>query len=139
MVKIMFTVLIAVFCAGLANLFLSKGMEAVGPFALFSPVGVAEYFLKTVTNFWILLGIFFVLVYFFLWLAVLSWVEVSWALPMNAIEYFFVAILASLFLGESITWPRWIGIGFISVGIVFMVRSLESSFHERETDTSGNY
>lgn len=72
---------------------------------------------------YIALGILTSTGYFFLWLVVLSWADVSWALPMNAVEYVMVALLAIIFLKERLSKTRWIGIGLISAGIFFMMQS----------------
>lgn len=102
---------------------LSKGMQMVGPFEPASLMQIINYFVDSVCNPWVVLGVFLELAYFLLWLVVLSWADVSWAVPMNAVEYVFVALLANIYLGETIPFNRWVGIALISVGILFLMRS----------------
>ncbi|MDP2599424.1 MAG: EamA family transporter [Deltaproteobacteria bacterium] len=123
MFKATFALILALICAGFGNLMLSKGMQAVGPLQEYQFSALFHYFVDSVTNPWVVTGIFLELAYFLLWLVVLSWADVSWAVPMNAVEYVFVALLANVYLGESIPFNRWVGIALISVGVLFLMRS----------------
>ncbi|MDO8526440.1 MAG: EamA family transporter [Deltaproteobacteria bacterium] len=123
MIRALIVLWLAMACAGIGNIFLRKGMQVVGPLENYRPLALAQYFFKSAGNLYVILGVIVSIAYFFLWLVVLSWANVSWALPMNAIEYVFVALMAVFFLKEKIDVSRWIGIGLISVGILFLVRS----------------
>lgn len=104
MLKSTLVLWLAMVCAGIGNVWFRKGMQS-------SKKG------------YIVAGVLISIVYFFLWLVVLSWADVSWALPMNAFEYVFVTLLAIFFLKEKVAPIRWLGIGFITVGVFFMMRS----------------
>lgn len=123
MVKAILALSLALICAGIGNLLLSKGMQMVGSFDTSQGAILFPYFVSTFKNPWVVVGVLLEIVYFGLWLWVLSLAELSWALPMHAIEYIFVAILALFLLGEEISLERWIGIFLITVGVVFMVKS----------------
>ena len=127
MFKAIIALVLALICAGFGNLMLSKGMQAVGPLQVYQLPALFHYFVDSITNPWVITGIFLELIYFLLWLVVLSWADVSWAVPMNAVEYVFVALLANIYLGESIPFNRWVGIAFISVGVLFLMRSWASA------------
>lgn len=103
----------------------------VGPPDLFQGPALFDYFVLTFQNPWIIFGVLLEIAYFALWLWVLSLAELSWALPMHAVEYIFVAILALFLLGEEISLERWIGIVLITVGVLFMVVSWNDT--ERKT------
>ena len=62
-------------------------------------------------------------VYFGLWLAVLSWEDLSVALPLQALSYLVVAFLAQWFLGEQVSGIRWAGICLICAGVALVTRS----------------
>lgn len=113
----------AMLCAGIGNIFLSRGMKQVGTLASWRPAVMGRFFLRSASNRNVLAGVLVSCGYFFLWLVVLSLADVSWALPMNGIEYLMVAFLAQIFLKERVTKERWIGIGLISTGIFFMIGS----------------
>ena len=102
---------------------LSKGMRVVGPLESYQLGFVFYYLVSAVSNPWVFLGILMELAYFLCWLVVLSLADVSWGIPMHAIEYIFVAVLAQFLLGEHVSITRWIGILLIVIGVVFMMKS----------------
>lgn len=57
------------------------------------------------------------------WILGLSRVPVSIAYPMLALGYVINAIAAHYLLGEVVTVARWLGIGFIVVGVWLVARS----------------
>jgi drug/metabolite transporter (DMT)-like permease len=57
------------------------------------------------------------------WIVGLSRVPVSMAYPMLSLGYIINAIAAHYLLGESVTLARWLGIGFIVVGVWLVARS----------------
>lgn len=127
MIKALLALLLAIAAAGLGNLCLAKGMQTIGPLESWSSVYLWSYFAGAVGNPWVIFGILLELAYFLLWLVVLSVADVSWALPMNAVEYLFVALLANFWLGEPVSLSRWVGIVLISAGAVFVMKSWRSN------------
>jgi multidrug transporter EmrE-like cation transporter len=57
------------------------------------------------------------------WILGLSRVPVSIAYPMLSLGYIVNAIAAHYLFGESVNLSRWIGIGFIVVGVWLVARS----------------
>jgi drug/metabolite transporter (DMT)-like permease len=57
------------------------------------------------------------------WIVGLSRVPVSVAYPMLSLGYIVNAIAAHYLLGESVSAARWLGIGFIVVGVWLVARS----------------
>ena len=57
------------------------------------------------------------------WILGLSRVPVSIAYPMLSLGYIINAVAAHYLLGESVTLARWLGIGFIVVGVWLVARS----------------
>lgn len=57
------------------------------------------------------------------WILGLSRVPVSVAYPMLSLGYVINAIAAQYLLGEAVTIARWLGIGFIIVGVWLVARS----------------
>lgn len=121
--KAIIALALALVFAGVGNVCLAKGMQGVGPLTRWDISYLGYYFAGAVANPWIILGILSELVYFLSWLAVLSASDVSWAVPMNAVEYLVVALMAIFLLGEEISLSRWGGIFLISAGVVFMMKS----------------
>ncbi|MBI3300443.1 MAG: EamA family transporter [Elusimicrobia bacterium] len=127
--RVLVVMLVAIAAAGAGNVALSKGMQAVGSLEAFDPVSLWAFFTAAVANPWVIGGILLELANYLLWLAVLSWSEVSWALPLNALEYILVALTAAVFLGERVGPVRWAGIVLIAAGVAL----LYGSWHNRET------
>ncbi len=105
-------------CAG--NLCLRQGMIAVGALPGAAPAELLAFFAAAATNPWIWLGIAFEIIYSLLWLAVLSWSEISWAVPMNAIEYALATVAAYTLLGERVGALRLLGIVLICGGVALL-------------------
>jgi multidrug transporter EmrE-like cation transporter len=57
------------------------------------------------------------------WILALSRVPVSIAYPMLSIGYVVNALAAGYLFGEALSSGRWLGIGFIIVGVVLLARS----------------
>ena len=71
----------------------------------------------------IVTGIAFYVVSVGVWIGALSRVEVSVAYPMLSIGYVVNALAAWYLFGEAVTMQRWLGIGFIAIGVWLLVRS----------------
>lgn len=110
-------------CAGVGNIFMRRGLQKIGVGPSRNLLRMLVFFRHAVVNPYVLLGVLISIGYFTLWLVVLSWAEVSWALPMNAVEYAFVALAAAVFLKERVGFYRWAGIGLILIGMIFMMES----------------
>ena len=59
----------------------------------------------------------------FVWILGLSRVPVSVAYPLLSLGYIANAIAAHYLFGEAVTASRWLGIGFIVVGVWLVARS----------------
>jgi multidrug transporter EmrE-like cation transporter len=57
------------------------------------------------------------------WIFGLSRVPVSIAYPLLSVGYVVNAVAAHYLLGESVTASRWLGIGFIVIGVTLVARS----------------
>lgn len=123
--KITLVMLVAIAAAGAGNVCLSKGMQMVGSLEAYDPGSLWRFFTGAVMNPWVVGGILLELANYFLWLAVLSWSDVSWALPLNALEYILVGLAAAVFLGEQVSPVRWLGIALIAAGVALLMDSWE--------------
>jgi multidrug transporter EmrE-like cation transporter len=59
----------------------------------------------------------------FVWVIGLSRVPVSIAYPLLSVGYIVNAVAAHYLLGETVTFSRWLGIGFIVAGVWLVARS----------------
>lgn len=57
------------------------------------------------------------------WIAVLRRMDLGYAYPFLALNFILVALVSWLILGEPMPALRWLGIGFICVGIVVVAQA----------------
>src|SRR2546426_3440071 len=72
---------------------------------------------------WLLLGVALQATFFVMYLTLLSRANVSQVLPLTAIDYIVVALLARLLLAEPVTPARWAGIALIAAGVALVSRT----------------
>lgn len=123
MVKTLLLVLIAAVIGGTGHVMLAKGMKTVGDMTEAPASHLGGMVASVVGNPWVLLGVVLQASFFFMYLTLLSRADVSQVLPMTAIDYIVVALLAQTLLAEAVTPARWAGIGFIVVGVLMVSRT----------------
>jgi uncharacterized membrane protein len=78
---------------------------------------------RAVANPWLIVGVVLQASFFFIYLMLLSRADVSLVLPLTAIDYIVVAVLAQYMLGETVTPVRWAGMGLIVAGVGLLSRT----------------
>ena len=106
--------------AAVGQILVRRGMLQVGELAGHAPRYLISYFWRALTNPWVIAGTVGNALFYFLFLAALSWADVSVALPLTAIEYIMAAVLGILFLGERVPPLRWAGIGLVVAGVMLI-------------------
>jgi len=84
---------------------------------------IAHFIVVNAGSLLIWLGILTYLLNFFLWMRVLSKLDLSVAVPVGSTSYVIVPLVAHFFLHEIVTPVRWLGIFLIILGIYFVSRS----------------
>ena len=123
MAKTMVIVLIAAALGGTGHVFLSKGMRPVGDLTEAPSGRIGAMVTRAVANPWLILGVVLQASFFFIYLTLLSRADVSLVLPLTAVDYIVVTILAQYLLGEVVTPIRWAGVGLIVAGVGLLSRS----------------
>lgn len=123
MLKTLIVMLFAITAGAVGDIFLTQGMRSTGDISAMGFRQILDTVFKALTNWRLILGTAMQAVYFGLWLAVLSWEDLSVALPLQALSYVVVAFLAQWFLGENVSQMRWAGICLICVGVALVTRS----------------
>lgn len=118
-IKTLAMVLTMVVCANVGDLMLKRGMTQNGAVPL-SLSGLQHAFLMTVTNGTIWIGIFFLSGFMLSYMTVLSWADYSYVMPAGAFGYALLTFLAVVFLHESVSPRRWIGVVLICVGVLLV-------------------
>ena len=123
MVKTMIIVLIAAALGGTGHVFLAKGMRPVGDLTEAPSDRVGGMVVRAISNPWLIFGVVLQASFFFIYLVLLSREDVSLVLPLTAIDYIVVAVLAHYMLGEVVTPIRWTGMGLIVAGVGLLSRT----------------
>jgi drug/metabolite transporter (DMT)-like permease len=122
MIRVLIAMTIAAASAAVGQILVRRGMQQVGSLENYAPMALWVYFGHTVTNTYVILGTALNTVFYILFLAALSWTDVTVVLPMTAIEYGFAAFLAVIFLKEQVSPVRWFGIALVIIGVIFIAR-----------------
>jgi drug/metabolite transporter (DMT)-like permease len=123
MLKTVVVVLFAVILGGTGHVLLSKAMRPVGDLTEAPADRLGGMVRRALSNPWLLLGVALQASFFFIYLTLLSRADVSLVLPLTAMDYIVVGVLAQYLLGETLTPIRWAGIGFIIVGVGLVSRT----------------
>jgi len=69
---------------------------------------------------WVTLGVVLLVVWQLSRMALLSWADLSYVLPVTSVGYVLVALIGWVFLHESISATRWAGIVLIMAGVALV-------------------
>jgi len=123
MLKTVITMLMAITAGTVGDILLAKGMKEMGDISAMNLRGIMDAAFKALTTPKLIMGTAMLAIFFFLWLAVLSWEDLSVALPMQALNYVLVAFLSQYFLHETVTPLRWAGTLLVCVGVMMITKS----------------
>jgi drug/metabolite transporter (DMT)-like permease len=102
------------------ELCVSRAMKSVGEVHDFRPRSILRFVLQSLRLPWMWLGIALMGLGFFSLLAILSFQEVSFVVPVSALSYAAGAFGAKAFLGERISRNRWVGIAVVCIGVTIV-------------------
>jgi drug/metabolite transporter (DMT)-like permease len=120
MLRVILAMIGACVAGALAQILMRRGMQQLGSLETWAPLQLLAYFWRALCNPWVIVGTVMSAVFYFLFLAVLSWAEVSVALPLTALEYVIVAVLGILILKETVPLLRWAGIALVVAGVILI-------------------
>jgi drug/metabolite transporter (DMT)-like permease len=123
MFKTLLIMLLAITAGTIGDILLAKGMKEMGDVSAMNLRGILSAAYQALTTPKLMIGTAMLAIFFFLWLAVLSWEDLSVALPMQALNYVLVAFLSQYFLGETVSPLRWAGTILVCVGVMMITKS----------------
>jgi uncharacterized membrane protein len=118
-IKTLVMVLAMVVCANAGDLLLKRGMSEIGAVEL-TQHGIAQAFRLTLASGTIWAAILFLMGFLVSYMTVLSWADYSYVMPAGAFGYAILTFLAVIFLHESVSPRRWIGVVLICVGVLLV-------------------
>jgi len=102
------------------ELCLSRAMKSIGEIHDFRPWPLLRFIGQAMGLPWLWAGVSLMALGFFSLLAILSFLEVSFVVPVSALSYAAGAFGAKLFLGERISRHRWMGIAVVTIGVTLV-------------------
>lgn len=103
------------------NFFMKRGMPAELP----NPLAYITVLFQP----WVTLGVLLLVLWMVSRMALLSWADLSYVLPVTSIGYVLVAIVGKVLLHEEITGKRWAGIALIMIGVALVSGSAPQTSH----------
>jgi drug/metabolite transporter (DMT)-like permease len=94
-----------------------RAMKEIGEVMRFTPRAIFHVVLRALRQPWMWVGLSMMALAFFSLLMLLSWENVSFAVPVTALSYVMAALGAKFLLGEQVSVPRWIGVALVCVGV----------------------
>ena len=116
-IKTFAMILVMVACANAGDLMLKRGMTQIGAVPL-SVAGLEHAFVLTVASATIWIAILFLIGFTASYMMLMSWADYSYVMPAGAFGYALLTLLAVVFLHESVSPRRWIGVIMICIGVL---------------------
>lgn len=116
---VLFLLIIVVGTSG--ELCLGRAMKQTGELEKLHPGHAASLLWRALQVKWIWIGIAMMAVAFFSLLLLLSFEQVSFVVPVTALNYLVGAVGGILFLKERVSPQRWLGIALVCIGATIVV------------------
>jgi drug/metabolite transporter (DMT)-like permease len=120
MLKLILILLVGLMFESAGVVLLKKGITEIGDMSGITAAEIFRVFKAGVTNPQILLGIFFESLFFLCLLILMSKSDISFLWPLTALSFVFATIAAMIFLGETVSPTRWVGVILIVIGAAFI-------------------
>ena len=83
---------------------------------------------------WVALGVALLIVWTFAHMALLSWADLSYVMPVTAIGYVLTALSGKYLLNETISQGQWLGILLITSGVILVGLTAPVTTTERASE-----
>jgi drug/metabolite transporter (DMT)-like permease len=98
----------------------TRAMKHVGEVTDFRPLALVRFIFRAMKVPWMWIGVSMMALAFFSLLAVLSIENVSFVVPVTALNYAAGALGGKFFLGERVTPRRWTGVILVCLGVTLV-------------------
>jgi drug/metabolite transporter (DMT)-like permease len=103
------------------EMFMSRAMKETGEVKNFRPAALVAVIFRALRVPWMWFGVGMMAIGFFSLLAVFSFENVSFVVPVTALSYVVGALGGRFFLGERVSLQRWIGILLVCAGVTLVL------------------
>lgn len=97
----------------MGNYALKRGLANASTGATWSPLP----YIRAFAHPWVIVGVLFMIGWFISRLALLSWADLSYILPVCSFSYVLTAVVGGMVLGEHISPVHWVGTFIVSMGV----------------------
>ncbi len=104
------------------DLLQSAEMKHVGELTEFHPTGLGRYFAALARRKYLILAVGFMAVSFFAFMKLLSFADLSFAVPATAGSLVVETILARVLLKERVDRTRWAGVALVAFGVALLAQ-----------------
>lgn len=115
---VLFTLIVVSGTGG--ELCVSRAMKHIGEVHDFRPGAIAGVILRALRVGWMWAGVGMMALAFFSLLGALSFLNVSFVVPVTALSYVAGALGAMFFLRERVSSRRWVGVFLVSLGVTLV-------------------
>jgi drug/metabolite transporter (DMT)-like permease len=102
----------------LGNVLLGKGMKKIGAVNVGTAAQAFHFLSQILQSGTVWLGIGSLIIFFSVYMLVLSWADYSYVQPSSAVAYLMILLLAHFVLHETVSLTRWIGVMIICAGVL---------------------
>lgn len=120
-IRYLILTIIVTFLLAVAQVLIKLGLNNIGGLNINFKTFFSDL-IPIISSHYLWLGFVTIVISSFLWMKVLSKVNLSIAYPLISISYIFGLIAAKFIFGETIPTIRWIGVGFIAIGITLITK-----------------
>ncbi len=118
--RVMVVMFFAVVFGAFGDISLRKGMKTIGAMEFRS---MYQALVTAASNVYVLGGVVLLIAFLVLYLASLSWEDLSYVLPLTAADYVLVTLFAYFLLSEDVSPLRWAGSVLVASGIALVART----------------
>jgi drug/metabolite transporter (DMT)-like permease len=104
----------------LGDVLQTVGMRRHGEIHDFRPGALGRAAAVLARNRYVVLAVAMMAVSFFAFLTLLSFADLSFAVPATAASFVIETVIAKYFLKEQVTWRRWAGAGLVACGVALL-------------------
>lgn len=120
MLKLLLILLVGLVFESTGVILLKKGMTQVGEMHGVNAAEVLRVAKAGATSPQIILGVFFEALFFLCLLILMSKSDISFLWPLTGLSFVFATFAAMIFLGETVSLVRWVGVVLIVIGAAFI-------------------
>lgn len=113
-----------------ANYALTRGLRQVGVVESWSPWPYVEAFSKP----WVAVGVIFMATWLITRLALLSWADLTYVLPVTSFSYVLSAVVGAIYINEQVSTLHWLAVSIITLGILLVVLTYPNTTANLERD-----